>query len=221
MLSGRGSSSPPSSLPPSCSFYTHDTSFHDSALLPPKACRLETGRKSPLARPVKGDSRCGYRALAAYLGISWSQVMQKLLGLMVASPGLFTVAEVLDFMSATDPNHACSRAAWLSNRHISLLCEVDAWFPQGIAAHRFQATPDFIHFERRGNVRAVSRSTVHTVNRPTGTVNRATGNRATGQPWGGVTGPCHGQARSRSGCPASATLQFDGKKHGFPVKIFP
>ena len=47
------------------------------------------------------------------------------------------------------------------------------------------------------------------------------GNRATGQPWGGVTGPCHGQARSRSGCPASATLQFDGKKHGFPVKIFP
>lgn len=184
---------------------THDTSFHDSALLPPKACRLETGRKSPLARPfsaldVKGDGRCGYRALAAYLGISWSQVMQKLLGLMVASPGLFTVAEVLDFMSATDPN---PRAAWLSNRHISLLCEVDAWFPQGIAVHRFQATPDFIHFERRGNVRAVSRSTVHTVNRPTGTVNRATGQPGNRGGGGDRTVP-------RSG---TVTVRLPGQRH--------
>ena len=140
---------------------SHDTSFHDSAFLPPKACRLETGHKSPFAPPfsaldVKGDGRCGYRALAAYLGISWSQVMQRLLGLMVAAPGLFTVAEVFDFMSATDPQNACSRAAWLSNRHISLLCEVDAWFPQGIAVHKFQTTPDFIHFECRGKVRTVS-----------------------------------------------------------------
>ena len=73
--------------------------------------------------------------------------MRKLLALMVSAGALFTAAEILHFASAIDAKNPCCRAAWLSDRHLSLLSQLDAWFPQGIAVLKLQVEEGFIHFQ--------------------------------------------------------------------------
>ena len=79
-----------------CKLRHSDTndSFLDTAFLPPKAKRIPANctayqpRKFCFAGQlfhishVAGDGRCGYRALATYLGISWQDVMHEVVRLM-------------------------------------------------------------------------------------------------------------------------------------------
>ena len=82
--------------------------------------------------------------------------MRRLFKLMVSSGALFTAAEILHFASAMDAKKTCCQAAWLSNCHLSLLSQIDVWFPQGIAVLKMQVESTFIHFQAHGYVRIVS-----------------------------------------------------------------
>jgi hypothetical protein len=105
------------------------------------------------AHNVQGDGRCGHRAIAKDFGISCQDVMREVLKLMVAHGDLFTVAEILAVASATGPR---SRAAWRSNHHLSLLSQMGALFPRGIAVLKFEIDRAFIQFQGNGDVRVVS-----------------------------------------------------------------
>jgi hypothetical protein len=102
---------------------------------------------------VQGDGRCGHRAIAKDFGLSCQDVMREVLKLMVAHGDLFTVAEILAVASATGPR---SRAAWRSNHHLSLLSQMGALFPRGIAVLKFEIDRAFIQFQGNGDVRVVS-----------------------------------------------------------------
>ncbi|CAL1136057.1 unnamed protein product [Cladocopium goreaui] len=138
-------------------------SFRRSSFLPPKAKVLEPDVRIHAPVPsgwrafnVQGDGRCGYRALAKFLGISWTDVMQRLLPLMLAAQHTFQPHELMAFVMAMDPANPCSRAAWLSHRHILLLSQLRDWFPDGIAVRKLHAGLDFIHFQPDGDVQLAS-----------------------------------------------------------------
>ena len=109
--------------------------FARSAYLSPKCCNLEPSRPSAFKSlnriadtdcaflsDVKGDGRCGYRALAKAVGVSYRCIMQTLVDLMIRSPKEFTAANVLQMIMAMDENNACPRSCWLSGAHISHSC---------------------------------------------------------------------------------------------------
>ena len=138
-------------------------SFRRSSFLPPKAKVLGPDVRIHAPVPsgwrafnVQGDGRCGYRALAKFLGISWTDVMQRLLPLMLAAQHTFQPHELMAFVMAMDPANPCSRAAWLSHRHILLLSQLRDWFPDGIAVRKLHAGLDFIHFQPDGDVQLAS-----------------------------------------------------------------
>ena len=118
-------------------------SFRRSSFHPPKAKVLEPDVRIHAPVPsgwracnVQGDGRCGYRALAKFLGISWTDVMQRLLPLMLAAQQTFQPHELMAFVMAMGPANPCSRAAWLSHCHILLLSQQRDWFLDGIAVRK-------------------------------------------------------------------------------------
>ena len=124
--------------------------FARSAYLSPKCYNLEPSRPSAFKSlnriadtdcaflsDVKGDGRCGYRALAKAVGVSYRCIMQTLVDLMIRSPKEFTAANVLQMIMAMDENNACPRSCWLSGAHIALLSQFKAWFRNGIVVRNF------------------------------------------------------------------------------------
>ena len=71
------------------------------------------------AQNVRGDGRCGYRALTLELGLSCTRVMQMVLQSILRFQQLgFTSHSVLALAVACDDRNSCSRDAWLSDLHL-------------------------------------------------------------------------------------------------------
>lgn len=136
--------------------------FSSSAYMPAKAKALERplGRSTTHAdtlqlHNVAGDGRCGYRSLALFLGVTWKEVMQRLVSCMVAS-GTFPHEHVVAMILACNPRNPCPASCWLSSKHISLLAmQAPDWFQQGIFVAKLRQCNSYIHFQCDGDVRFV------------------------------------------------------------------
>ena len=136
--------------------------FQRSSYLPAKACCLESSllppskwipkKQSPEFRvhDVVGDGRCGYCALAHYLGVSCAYVMQHVARSMAAA-GTFSAADVFHLLAACDLRVPCPRSAWLSSAHLQLLAtSMPCSFPSGILVRLFQdsaSSPEWVWFQ--------------------------------------------------------------------------
>ena len=80
-----------------------------------------------------GDGRCGFRALAHYLGRDCSYVMRVLADCMVSNKGT-AATEVIAMLMASDLRNVCPRRCWLNNTHLHLLATTAPYlYPHGIA----------------------------------------------------------------------------------------
>ena len=125
--------------------------FLHTAFLPPKAKRTETTLPLNRALPanctayqsrkfcfagqlfnisnVAGDGRCGYRALATYLGISWQDVMNEVMLFMVSARNVCSSEQIVSMTIASDQRNPCPQSCWLSSDHLTIqnLRHLDLW----------------------------------------------------------------------------------------------
>ena len=134
-----------------------DLPFQCSTYLPAKACCLESTRLRPnrwirkshspecQVHDVVGDGRCGYRALAHYLGVSCTSVMQRIAQIMAAA-GACPAPELIQLLAACDLRAPCDRSAWLTSAHLQLVVNfMSCNFPEGILVrldHHSAGSPD-------------------------------------------------------------------------------
>ena len=140
-----------------------DLPFQCSTYLPAKACCLESTRLRPnkwirkshspecQEHDVVGDGRCGYRALAHYLGVSCTSVMQRIAQIMAAA-GACPAPELIQLLAACDLRAPCDRSAWLTSARLQLVVNfMSCNFPQGILVrldHHSAGSPDWLWFHR-------------------------------------------------------------------------
>lgn len=155
-----------SSTPPSICRLSHAFTpaiFSSSAYISAKCKRLDAFVPPPrnlcddlfaLAN-VKGDGRCGFRALAKYLGISWRDVMGRLVHHMLSSSH-FSSNDIVRMIAASDPQNPCDASCWLSGKHISLLAASEpVWFPGGIYVVKLDCLAPYLHFGPDASVEPV------------------------------------------------------------------
>ena len=113
-------------------FLSHDAVLH--SFIAPKARRREHGvnfqrNYLPCIEPyetilsnVKGDGRCGYRALALWLQTTVEDVMKTLAEIMVKEPRTtVTDCEIINMLIASDVSNPCPQSCWLSHAYLQLL----------------------------------------------------------------------------------------------------
>ena len=88
-----------------------------------------------------------------FLGITWHEVMQKVLQLMVLESQAFSSKHLLEMILASHVGNPCPSSCWPASSQISLLAlGARDWFQQGIGVAKLQQTGNYLHFCPDGNV---------------------------------------------------------------------
>ena len=100
------------------------STFENSTYIARKCKRLEQhhggrGVMEGVWLNPHGDGQCGFRALAAFMGVHGQPCRAMVKEL---KSGSFTDAEAVTMFMASDLQSSCPVEAWMSSRHLELLC---------------------------------------------------------------------------------------------------